>query len=89
VNANSSEAQQSSNTASGSSSSSATKANFQIPPPDILELEGSTASNWCTWLSAWNNYTLLTKLDKEEGARQVATLLAVIGKETPRKSNQF
>ena len=24
--------------------------NFQIPPPDILELnDGSTASNWRTW----------------------------------------
>jgi len=45
VNANRSEAQQSSNIASGSSSSSATMASFQIPPPDILELEGSTASN--------------------------------------------
>ena len=31
--------------------------------------------------SAWNNYTLATKLDKEKEAKQVTTLLAVIGKE--------
>ena len=60
-------------------SSLTTMANFQIPPPDILELnDGSTASNWRTWVSAWNNYRLATKLDKEEEARQVATLLAVL-----------
>ena len=91
MNANSGEGQQSSNTASGSSSSSATMANFQIPPPDILELEGSTASNWRTWVSACNNYTLATKLDKEdfEEARQVATLLAVIGKEANKVFRTF
>ena len=31
--------------------------------------------------SAWNNYTLATKLDKGEEPNQVTTLLAVIGKE--------
>ena len=62
-------------------SSLSTMVNFQIPPPDILELnDGSTSSNWRTCVSAWNNYRLATKLDKEEEARQVATLLAVIGK---------
>ena len=59
----------------------ATMANFQIPPPDILELtDGSTASNWWTWVAAWKNYTLATKLDNEDEVRQVATLLAVIEK---------
>jgi len=58
-------------------------ANFEIPPPDILELnDGSTAANWRTWVSACGkNYTLTTMLDKEEEERQVATLLAVIVKE--------
>ena len=65
-------------------------ANFQITPPDILELnDGSTASNWRTWVSAWNNYTLATKLDKEEEPRQVATLLAVIGKEAYKVYRTF
>ena len=65
-------------------------ANFQITPPDILELnDGSTASNWRTWVSAWNNYTLATKLDKEEEPRQVATLLAVIGKEANKVYRTF
>ena len=65
-------------------------ANFQIPPPDILELnDGSTASNWRIWVSAWKNYTLATKLDKEEEARQVATLLAVIGKEANKVFRTF
>ena len=71
-------------------SSLITMANFQIPPPDILELnDGSTASNWRTWVSAWNNYRLATKLDKEEEARQVATLLAVIGKEANKVFRTF
>jgi len=71
-------------------SSLTTMANFQIPPPDILELnDGSTASNWRTWVSAWNNYRLATKLDKEEEARQVATLLAVIGKEANKVFHTF
>ena len=62
--------------------SSTTMANFQLLPPDILELnDGSTAVNWRTWVSAWKNYSLATKLDKEEQERQEATLLAVIGKE--------
>ena len=65
-------------------------ANFQIPPPDILELtDGSTASNWRTWVAAWKNYTLATKLDKEDEARQVATLLAVIGKEANKVFRTF
>ena len=69
-------------TSGGSPSSSVNMANFQIPPPDILELnDASLASNWCTWVAARKNYTFATKLDKEEEARQVATLLAVIGKE--------
>ena len=89
MDANSSEGQQSSNSALGPFSSSATMANFQIPPPDILELEGSTASNWRTWVSAWNHYTLATKLDKEEEARQVVTLLAVIGKEANKVFRTF
>ena len=83
----SSEGQQSSaalniTTSGGPPSSSVNMANFQIPPPGILELnDGALASNWRTWVAAWKNYTLATKLDKEEEARQVATLLAVIGKE--------
>jgi len=71
-------------------SSLTTMANFQIPPPDILKLnDGSTASNWRTWVSAWNNYRLATKLDKEKEARQVATLLAVIGKEANKVFRTF
>ena len=71
-------------------SSLTTMANFQIPPPDILELhDGSTASNWRTWVSAWINYRLATKLDKKEEARQVATLLAVIGKEANKVFRTF
>ena len=90
-----SEGQQSSaapniSTSGGSPSSSVNMANFQIPPPDILELnDGSVASNWRTWVAAWRNYTLATKLDKEEEARQVATLLAVIGKEANKVFRTF
>ena len=63
---------------------------FQIPPPEVLNLtDGSTASNWREWKSAWSNYTLATKLDKEDEARQVATLLAVIGKEANKVFRTF
>ena len=65
----SSEGQQSSEssniTSGGSSSSSAKMVNFQIPPPDV----------------ARRNYSLPTKLDKEDDVHQVATLLALIGKD--------
>ena len=71
-------------------SSLTTMANFQIPPPDTLKLnDSSTASNWRTWVSAWNNYRLGTKLDKEEEAGQVATLLTVIGKEVNKVFRTF
>ena len=74
----------------GSPSISVNMANFQIPPPEILELnDGSLASNWRTWVAAWKNYTLATKLDKEDEARQVATLLAVIGKEANKVFRTF
>ena len=57
-------------TSGGSPSRSVNVANFQIPPPNILEFnDGSLASNWRTWGAAWKNYTLATKLDKEEEAR--------------------
>ena len=90
-----SEGQQSSaapniSTSGGTPSSSVNMANFQIPPPYILELnDGSLASNWRTWVAAWKNYTLATKLNKEEEARQVATLLAVIGKEANSLSHVY
>ena len=75
---------------STTASSSTTMANFQIPPPDILELnDGSTTANWRTWVSAWKNYSLATKLDKEEEERQVATPLAVIGKEANKVFRSF
>ena len=77
-------------TLGGSPSISVNMANFQIPPPEILELnDGSLASNWRTWVAAWKNYTLATKLDKEDEARQVATLLAVIGKEANKVFRTF
>ena len=47
------------------------------------------ASIWRKWKSAWINYTLATKLDKEDEARQVATLLAVIGKEANKVFRTF
>ena len=71
-------------------SSLTTMANFQIPPPNILELnDGSAASNWQTWVSAWNSCRLAMNLDKEEEAGQVATFLTVIGKEVNKVINTF
>ena len=65
-------------------------ANFQIPPPDPLNLaDGTAATNWRNWKAAWSNYTLATKLDKEAEERQVATLLAVIGNEANKVFRTF
>ena len=39
-------------TSGGSPSISVNMANFQIPPPEILELnDGSLGSNWRTWVN--------------------------------------
>ena len=63
---------------------------FSHTSPDVLNLnDGSMASNWREWKSGWSNYTLATKLDKEDEARQVATLLAVIGKDTNKVFRTF
>ena len=74
-------------------SESSSEESEQLPstsPPDILEVNnGSIAPNWRTWVSAWNNYRLATKLDKEEEVRQVATLLAETGKEANKGFRTF
>ena len=52
-------------------------------PPDPLNLEDRThrGNNWRQFKCDWTYYERATKIDKEEGAVQVAHLLNVIGKD--------
>ena len=53
---------------------------FALPPPSALEIHcANAAEKWKKFLLAWNNYSLATKLNTEDEAVQVATLLTVIG----------
>ena len=53
---------------------------FTLPPPSALEIHcANAAEKWKKFLLAWNNYSLATKLNTEDEAIQVATLLTVIG----------
>ena len=55
---------------------------FVLPPPSSLEIhDANAADKWKKFLMAWENYSLATKLNKQDEAIQVATLLTVIGEE--------
>ena len=55
---------------------------FALPPPSSLEIHNvNAAEKWKKFLLAWNNYSLATKLNDENEAIQVATLLTVIGEQ--------
>ena len=55
---------------------------FMLPPPPSLEIhDANAAEKWKKFLLAWNNYSLATKLNNEDEAIQVATLLTVIGEQ--------
>ena len=55
---------------------------FVLPPPSSLEIhDANAADKWKKFLTAWENYSLATKLNKQDEAIQVATLLTVIGEE--------
>ena len=56
---------------------------FALPPPSSLEIhDANAAEKWKKFLLAWNNFSLVTKLNDENEAIQVAMLLTVIGEQT-------
>ena len=53
-----------------------------LPPPAPFDIHSPNASEcWNRFKNAWDNYSLATKLNKEDEPVQVATLLTVIGEE--------
>ena len=55
--------------------------NFLPPPP--MQLTGGTLSeNWRHFEEAWTNWSIATKLDKEEKSVIIATLNSVLGRGT-------
>ena len=55
---------------------------FVLPPLSSLEIhDPNAAEKWKKFLLAWTNYAFAAKLDKEDEAVQVATLLTVIGED--------
>ena len=53
-----------------------------LPPPQALDIHAANvAEKWNRFENAWQNYSLAIELDKKDEARQVATLLTVIGEE--------
>ena len=54
-----------------------------LPPPPPMQLTGGTLSeNWRHFEEAWTNWSIATKLDKEEKSVIIATLNSVLGRGT-------
>ena len=55
---------------------------LQSPPPATFDIhDGAAAESWKEWRARFECYSVATKLDKEDPAVQVSTLLTVIGAE--------
>ena len=55
---------------------------LQLPPPATFNIhDGAAAESWKEWCARFECYSVATKLDKEDPAVQVSTLLTVIGAE--------
>ena len=50
-----------------------------IRPPMALCIEANLAENWRSFKQKWQNYAIITNLDKQTAKCQVALLLHVIG----------
>ena len=53
-----------------------------IPVPQAMDMKGDLVQNWEFFRASWENYEIATELDKKDAKIRVATLLAIIGKET-------
>jgi hypothetical protein len=62
-----------------------------IRPPSCLTLTppNELPDNWRLWKQKWNNYSIITELNKKPVSYQVALLLHTIGDETLRACNGF
>ena len=61
-----------------------------IPPPEPLDLtEGVAKNNWKVWKKAWSNFEIVNAVVKKPTPVQIATLLAVIGKEANKVYEAF
>ena len=63
---------------------------YALPPPAPLKIDDpNPAEKWEKFLLAWENYALVTELNKKAEAVQVATLLTVIGEEAREVYSTF
>ena len=53
-----------------------------IPVPYAMDMKWDLANNWKYFKETWNNYKIAIELDTKNGKVRVATLLAIIDKET-------
>jgi hypothetical protein len=52
-----------------------------IPAPTKLDIHGDVEQNWRKFHRQWKNYSIATRLDKEDKAYQCAVFLACVGEE--------
>ena len=63
---------------------------LQLPPPAIFDIhDGAAAETWKEWRARFECFRIATKLDKEDPAVQVSTLLTVIGAEAHKVFSTF
>ena len=55
-----------------------------IKPPSPLNLDSNISDNWKIFKQKWENYTIITELDKQEQKYQVALLQHTIGDDALR-----
>ena len=60
-----------------------------IKPPSPLNLDSNISDNWKIFKQKWENYTIITELDKQEQKYQVALLQHTIGDDALRIYNSF
>ena len=63
---------------------------LNLQPPTNLDLsDNHRAENWKTFKQRWNNYSILTQLDRQPEEYKVALFLYSVGNETVKSFNTF
>ena len=53
----------------------------QIQPPSLMSTQSNLADNWKYFKKSWENFILVTRLDKKNKVVVMAALYSVLGKE--------
>ena len=51
----------------------------QVSPPASLNLKQNKVENWKLWKQIWENYLIVSQLNKQNDVFQVALFLSVVG----------